>query len=127
MLPKMTNIEIVERTIAQLNDKRDRVTQRSSAISAERQQLGFAVHANNDKAAAKKLSDLNAEFLTLAGEIESIDGALVEQRSAWPLRSRPLRVKLPRRMLPRYASCLLRLPPPRPTSRKSRRFRDRIP
>jgi hypothetical protein len=78
MLPKMTDIEIVQRTIAQLQDKKDRVAQRSTAISAERQSLGFDVHANDDKAARAKLDKLNAEAATLAGELESIRGALVE-------------------------------------------------
>jgi hypothetical protein len=78
VLPKLTAVECVERTISQLQDKKDRIAQRAKEISAQRQELGFAVHANNDKAAAKKLSDLNAEFLTLAGETESIDGALTE-------------------------------------------------
>ena len=61
MLPKMTDVEIVERTISQLTDKRDRITQRSTAISDERQSLGFDVHANDDKAARAKLDKLNAE------------------------------------------------------------------
>jgi hypothetical protein len=78
VLPKLTAVECVERTISQLQDKKDRIAQRAKEISAQRQELGFAVHANNDKAAAKKLADLNAEFLTLAGETESIDGALTE-------------------------------------------------
>jgi hypothetical protein len=78
MLPKLTPVECVEKTISQLQDKKDRIAQRAKEISAQRQELGFAVHANNDKAAAKKLADLNAEFLTLAGETESIDGALTE-------------------------------------------------
>jgi hypothetical protein len=37
MLPKMTDVEIVERTISQLTDKRDRVVARSTEIAAERQ------------------------------------------------------------------------------------------
>jgi hypothetical protein len=78
MLPKMTNVETVERTISQLTDKRDRVVARSTEIAAERQELGFAVHADNDKAARAELDKLNAEAATLAGEIQSIDGALVE-------------------------------------------------
>jgi hypothetical protein len=78
MLPKMTDVEIVERTISQLTDKRDRVVARSTEIAAERQQLGFAVHADNDKAARAKLDKLNAEAATLTGELDSIKGAISE-------------------------------------------------
>jgi hypothetical protein len=78
MLPKMSDVEIVEKTIAQLNDKRDRATKRVQEITGERQQLGYSVHAENDTKAKGRLATLNAEMAAMAGEIESVDGALIE-------------------------------------------------
>ncbi len=74
----MTDIEAAEKTLASLNDKRDRATARVDAIADERKQISFAVHADNDKAARKRLDALNADSATIASELASIDAALVE-------------------------------------------------
>ena len=50
----MTEVEIAERTVAALTDKRDRTVARIEEIAAERKAVGFAVHADNDKAARKR-------------------------------------------------------------------------
>jgi hypothetical protein len=50
----MTEVEIAECTVATLTDKRDRTVARIEEIAAEREAVGFAVHADNDKAARKR-------------------------------------------------------------------------
>jgi hypothetical protein len=77
-MTEMNTIEIIERTIAQLNDKRDRAVKRSTEIAAERAELGFAVHADGDKAARGKLDSLAAEAASLADETRGIGDALAE-------------------------------------------------
>lgn len=74
----MTNIEIAEKTIASLTDKRDRAVQRSSEIAATRQALGYAVHVDDNKAARERLDKANADMAFIAGEVEGIDAALAE-------------------------------------------------
>jgi hypothetical protein len=78
----MTEIEIIERTICQLNAKREGAIKRSQEIAAEQAQLGFAVHASDDKAVQKaargKLDSLTAEAATLATESKGIGDALAE-------------------------------------------------
>jgi hypothetical protein len=51
---QMTEVEIAECTVATLTDKRDRTVARIEEIAAERKAVGFAVHADNDKAARKR-------------------------------------------------------------------------
>jgi hypothetical protein len=81
-MTETNTIETIERTIAQLNDKRDRAVKRSQEIAAEQAQLGFAVHASDDKAVQKaargKLDSLTAEAAKLAGETRGISDALAE-------------------------------------------------
>jgi hypothetical protein len=89
----MTDVEIVERTVAQLTDKRERALARSQQISTERAQIGYAVFAEDDKAARGKLDKLNGEMATLAGEIQSIDGALAEARRRLQLAQRELAIE----------------------------------
>lgn len=72
----MTDIEIAERALAKLQDKFDRATQRSSEITAERSAVGYDVHVNADAKARTRLDRLNAEAISLAGEMESIKGAI---------------------------------------------------
>jgi hypothetical protein len=76
----MTDVEIAERTVASLMDKRDHAAQRSIEITVERQKLGYEVHVSESKEAKVKLAKLNALFADLAGEIEGIDDALREAR-----------------------------------------------
>ena len=54
---------------------------RSEQISVERRQVGYEAHAEDDAKAKAKLDKLNAEFASLAGTIDSIDGALAEARN----------------------------------------------
>jgi hypothetical protein len=77
-MTEMSAIEIIERTIAQLADKRDRAVKRSAEIATARAQLGCSVHADNDKVARGKLDKLNAEEASLAGETKGIGDALAE-------------------------------------------------
>jgi hypothetical protein len=63
----MNNIEIAEKTIASLTDKRDRAAQRSTDIAAERQQLGFDVHVTESKEAKAQLSLSRRALARLCG------------------------------------------------------------
>jgi hypothetical protein len=77
-MTEISTIEIIERTLAQLSDKRDRALKRSQEIAAEQAQLGYSVHAENDKASRGKWDKLTAEAATLAGETKGIGDALAE-------------------------------------------------
>ena len=74
----MTEVEIAERTVATLTDKRERAALRVSEIAEERKAIGFAVHVDEDKAARAKLTRLNADEAAMAGELQSLDAALKE-------------------------------------------------
>jgi hypothetical protein len=74
----MTDVEIAERTVASLTDKRDRAVQRSTEITVEKQKLAYAVHVAENKEAKAQLAKLNA--LDLAGEIESLNDALIQAK-----------------------------------------------
>jgi hypothetical protein len=67
-----------EQIVADLQRKRSVAAARVEEIAIARKKLGFAVHATDDKAARQQLDKLNAEDATLAGEIQSLDGALTE-------------------------------------------------
>ena len=87
----MTEIEIAERTLATLADKRERAALRVSEIAEERKAIGFAVHVEEDKAARAKLNKLNADDATMAGELQSLDAAIreaLERQPPTPRRSR---------------------------------------
>ena len=77
----MTDIEAAERTIAALTDKLDRATARLTQIAEERKAIGFAVHADGDPAARKRLDQLNVDDAAMAGELQSLDAAIVEART----------------------------------------------
>lgn len=51
-----------------------------TAIAEERKAIGFAVHADNDKTARKRLDQLNADDAAMAGELQSLEAAIVEAR-----------------------------------------------
>ena len=57
----MTEIEIAERTLATLQDKKDRAQQRNAEIAEQRKHLGYDAHANADAKARKQLDALNME------------------------------------------------------------------
>ena len=74
----MTEIESAEKTLARLQDKRDRAAARVQQIAAERKQIGFAAHADGDVKAKKRLAELNADDANMAGELQSLDAAIAE-------------------------------------------------
>jgi hypothetical protein len=78
MLPKMTPTECVEKTLAQLADKKERALKRSQEIAAERAQIGYAAHAEGDQKAIKRLEQLNLDVVNMNGEVASIDAAIAE-------------------------------------------------
>jgi hypothetical protein len=78
VLPKLTAVECVEKTLSQLGDKKDRALKRSQEIAAERAAIGFAAHAEGDPKAIKRLEQLNRDMLAMSGEVESIDAAIGE-------------------------------------------------
>ena len=77
----MNDIEVAEKTLAALTDKRDRALARTEAIADERQAIGFAVHADGDQKARKRLDQLNIDAATITSELASIDAALLEAQS----------------------------------------------
>jgi hypothetical protein len=76
----MNDIEAVEKVIAGLQDKRDRTSQRAEQIAAARRELGYQLHVVNSRAAAERLTELNAQMYELAETIASLDDALIEAR-----------------------------------------------
>ena len=74
----MNEIEKAEQTLATLQAKRATAMARVTEIVEARKALGFKVHVDGDAKARAKLDKLNAESATLAGEIESLDGAIAE-------------------------------------------------
>jgi hypothetical protein len=80
-LPKLEKaVTIAEQVTADLLTKRSIAVARIDEIAIARKKIGFAVHANADKDARDQLDALNREDMALAGEIQSLDGALVEAR-----------------------------------------------
>jgi len=67
-----------EQVFADLQRKRATAAARQEEIATTRKRLGFAVHASNEKEARAQLNQLNSEDATLAGEVQSLDGALIE-------------------------------------------------
>jgi uncharacterized phage infection (PIP) family protein YhgE len=80
MLPKLTPVECVEKTLAQLSDKKDRASKRIEQIAADRQSIGYAAHAENDQKAIKRLEQLAHDEAGISGELQSIEGAITEAR-----------------------------------------------
>jgi hypothetical protein len=71
-------VTTAEQVITNLQTKRAAALARAEEITASRRQIGFRVHAGGDKDARAQLDKLNLEDATLAGEVQSLDGALVE-------------------------------------------------
>ena len=61
----MDDIEVAEKTLAALTDKRDRALARTEAMEDERQAIGFAVHADGDRKARTRLDQLNIDAATI--------------------------------------------------------------
>jgi hypothetical protein len=76
----MTNIEIAERTLASLQDQRDRASVRASEIAAERQLCAYAFYAAGSEEAKTKLAALNRQAIEIVQTSEALDGALLEAR-----------------------------------------------
>jgi hypothetical protein len=76
----MTPTEIAERTISQLQDKRDRAAARVTEISAERQRLGYSAHVEGDEMAKARLKVLSSDLAAMSDEIETLDAAFIEAR-----------------------------------------------
>ncbi len=72
----MSDIEKYEDVIRELEAKKARLVARDAAIASERATLGYAAHVDDDAKARAKVGKLNAEAVTLAGELESITAAL---------------------------------------------------
>jgi hypothetical protein len=71
-------VTVAEQVIANLRTKQSKASARVEEIAAARKKLGFAVHATGDKDARTRLDKLNLEDAALAGELQSLDGALTE-------------------------------------------------
>jgi len=71
-------VSVAEQVIADLQGKRAKAASRVEEIAASRHQIGFRVHAGGDKDARAELDRLNLEDAALTGEVQSLDGALIE-------------------------------------------------
>jgi chromosome segregation ATPase len=67
-----------EQVLRDLVAKRDKLNGRAEQISQERKSVGFQVHAEHDKAARRRLDELNNESAKLSGELESVEAAISE-------------------------------------------------
>jgi hypothetical protein len=67
-----------EQTERDLEQKRQKLAARADTIAEERKAIGFRVFADGDAKARKQLDALNAEGVTLAGELQAIEAAIVE-------------------------------------------------
>jgi hypothetical protein len=67
-----------EQVVRDLIQRRDKLNAKSEEISAQRKRLGYEVFAAGDKAARKEFDRINSEAGLLAGEVEGLNGAIVE-------------------------------------------------
>jgi hypothetical protein len=74
----LTAITAAEEILSRLNKKRAGIVARVAEISNERQAIGFDVHANADPKARQRLDALNAETVSVDGELQSLDAAVSE-------------------------------------------------
>jgi DNA repair exonuclease SbcCD ATPase subunit len=74
----MTEIEKAEKTLADLQTKRDNWVKRGTELADERSSVAFAAHTGSDKSARNKLDKLNSEIATHASELASLDSAIAE-------------------------------------------------
>ncbi len=74
-------VTVAEQTVANIQQKRATAAARAEEIADARKRLGFRVHADGDKDARAQLEKLNSEDAALAGELQSLDGALAEAES----------------------------------------------
>src|SRR6478736_4317150 len=70
------NVTRNEQVIRDLQQKLQKAESRRDKISAERSSLGLAVHVEGKPQSRKALDALNDEASSIAGEIESLNGAL---------------------------------------------------
>jgi chromosome segregation ATPase len=74
----MSDIEKFEATIRELEAKHAAAVARAQEIAEQRKTIGFRVHADGDAKAREQLEALNADAAALAGETESLTGAIAE-------------------------------------------------
>ena len=74
----MNDIEAANKVLAQLQDQRDRATDRVRQIEDQRQSLAYAVYAGGNEKQRAELTALNNRLAELAAVIEDIDIAFVE-------------------------------------------------
>lgn len=72
------DIESAESIVTSLQQKRTGIVARVAEISHERANIGFAVHADADPKARKRLDALNAEAAHIDGDLQSLDAAISE-------------------------------------------------
>jgi flagellar biosynthesis chaperone FliJ len=78
MLPKLTAVECVQKTLSSLADKQDRAAQRLREIEQERAQIAYAAHAEGDVKAIKRLEQLAHDAAGIAAEALSVETAIAE-------------------------------------------------
>src|SRR6478736_2949676 len=71
----MNDIEYAEKTLTDLRAKREAIVARGRELSDERSAIALDAH-TGDKAASKKLMEINAALALHVSEIEGIDAAL---------------------------------------------------
>jgi hypothetical protein len=76
MAKSETSVEAAEKVLAELQNKRQAVAARVKVNADRRQEIGYDVHAGDDKAARQTLDKLIADSVVLSGELESLDGAI---------------------------------------------------
>jgi hypothetical protein len=76
-----TDCEIIDRTIAQLKDKKERAEIRIKEIDAEISALGFRIHVDGDAKAKARVDQLCLDRANVSGELLTIDGAIATANS----------------------------------------------
>jgi hypothetical protein len=73
----MSDVEQVEKVLAELRSKRDALVARGVELGEARQQVAFSAH-TGDAAARKKLDAINREAALHDSELRSLDAAIAE-------------------------------------------------
>jgi hypothetical protein len=74
----MNDIEQAEKILTELRGKHEAAVAHGVALGEERTQLAFGAHALNDKAARRRLDEINRESALHDSELRSIDCAIAE-------------------------------------------------
>ena len=78
MSKDLSDIQTVEKALADLAAKRESVVARAAVIADRRKVLGFLSLVDHDKEATAELEKLNTEASAVAGALEGLDGAIAE-------------------------------------------------